>query len=134
MSRGGDGQNRIRVAQTKARRKLSRALEIVYSDAPIRNVGGDVYEVPSRTVGGKYYPVNLRRQTCTCPDWRKRGGRCIHIEAAALHRSREMGTAAPAVNGRPVPHPRHYERVRTSRRACLRTTLRCVGTWVNANA
>lgn len=117
------------------RRMLSRALNILDSENPIREINGSgIFRVPSETDGAVYYAVNLRRKSCECKDWRKRGGECKHITAAKLYRAKVVVTAPPAVNGRQIPHPRHYERVRAARRPCIREALRCISDWVNEHA
>jgi hypothetical protein len=46
-----------------------------------------VWTIPSRTTEGKSYRVRLvPTQSCNCPDARKNGPDCIHVEAAKVAR------------------------------------------------
>lgn len=48
----------------------------------IKALGHLLFEVESFTKPGKFYVVDLREETCTCPHFRYRGAKCKHIKAA----------------------------------------------------
>ncbi len=50
----------------------------------IRNVGEDLYLVPSCT-GRGFYSVDYRQETCDCPDYEIRRENCKHILAVGVH-------------------------------------------------
>lgn len=64
------------------RGRAQRARELVPA---VRRVKEGVYSVPSQSDPSRAYTVDLRRNTCGCPDFRARGkrlGYCKHILAA----------------------------------------------------
>lgn len=50
----------------------------------------DVYLVPSQNAASTRYQVNVRAQTCTCPDHEDRGVKCKHLFAAEFSIKREV--------------------------------------------
>ncbi len=62
-----------------------RALELYRTRGhEIRNVGEDLYLVPSCT-GRGFYSVDYREETCDCPDFLRRGENCKHILTVGVH-------------------------------------------------
>ncbi len=55
--------------------------------AEILRTGPHTYEVPSCT-GSASYLVDLRGESCTCPDRPPEGGVCKHVTAAVVFRSK----------------------------------------------
>jgi hypothetical protein len=108
-------------------RRKNLALQILNGEAPIKDMGGGIYEVPSQSVGGEYYAVNLNRNTCECPDWRKRKYPCKHIYAARMFRDGTTSTTEFASEPNPYRNPPYYDRLRREQRECIRAMLRCVG-------
>ncbi|MBD3204222.1 hypothetical protein GF327_08050 [Candidatus Woesearchaeota archaeon] len=62
----------------------------------IKNIEDNFYRVESSSTKGKFYKVNIKEETCTCPDYifraRKRGGVCKHIRAV-IEKFRKKNTS-----------------------------------------
>lgn len=126
----GEGPSRRRFKSKTSGRVRSRALQIIYGPTPIHWISDSIARVPSETVGARFYTVNLRRNTCECPGWRKRKTQCKHLYAAAEERRLLTGVPA-APQRRRYKNPRYYDRLRRVRKPCVLEMLRCVGVWVN---
>jgi hypothetical protein len=69
-----------------ANNRRTRALQILFGDAPIVHVQGPIWEVPSETLCRRYV-VNIDRLTCECLYYRTTRRVCKHMEAVRLYRS-----------------------------------------------
>ncbi len=77
----------------------------------VEHLGRGVYRVPGCS-GNRFYRVDLdvlgdgSKESCSCPDHKKRGGSCKHIVCATIHRARTVATRTPArfVKGA-IPEP-----------------------------
>ena len=56
-------------------------LERIFQQDHIRDLGDDLYEVPSAKIRGKVYVVDLKDKSCSCPHFTYRGAYCKHIKA-----------------------------------------------------
>ena len=70
-----------------------KGLEIASRSQVTRN--GRIWTVPSQS-SSKTCSVNLKFQTCTCPDFETNRQKCKHIYAAENVRQRENGAVLPA--------------------------------------
>ncbi len=56
----------------------------------IVRTGPWTYLVPSCTGSGSW-AVNYRRESCDCPDYRRRRVACKHVYAVGIHRAKRRG-------------------------------------------
>ncbi len=110
----------------ESKRKKNLALQILYGATPIIDLGHRIYQVPSQS-NGAYYTVNLQRDTCSCPDWRKRKRACKHIYAARQYRADIECDPGDVPEPNPHKNPPYYDRLRAVQRHCIRHMLRCIG-------
>ncbi len=65
-----------------------RALELFReSGNEIREIGTDLFEVPSCAGEGRYQ-VDYESETCDCPDFEHRGLNCKHILAVGIYHAK----------------------------------------------
>lgn len=134
--------------QTEARSiKLERsdferkkALQVIYGDAPILPIGGEVYRVPSLSEGGHFHTCNLKRGTCSCAKWRRKyrpyGRDCHHLIAAKLFRNKEVVRAGGAISDEELrrsfgrkneyKNPPNYDFIATRQGAAILELTRCL--------
>jgi len=67
-------------------KRLDKAADLVERVKPLEDVPG-MFAVPSQS-SKEVYVVDLRGQTCTCPDWQFRAQQCKHQIAAKLAQDR----------------------------------------------
>eukprot|EP00933_Yihiella_yeosuensis_P073799 TRINITY_DN82551_c0_g1_i1.p1 TRINITY_DN82551_c0_g1~~TRINITY_DN82551_c0_g1_i1.p1 ORF type:complete len:476 (-),score=61.53 TRINITY_DN82551_c0_g1_i1:121-1509(-) len=53
----------------------------------IEEISEECFEVPSQSQPGIKYKVDLRSDTCECPDFQRRGASCKHVIAAKSYRN-----------------------------------------------
>lgn len=109
-------------------KRKNLALQILRDSRPIKDQLGGIFDVPSQS-GPRYYTVNLTRNSCECPDWRKRHRPCKHIWAARMWREKIEPNATEAFvpHSNPYQNPPYYDRLRRVRKPCVREMLRCLG-------
>jgi len=69
--------------------RAARALDLWlrHADEFVTNWRRGVWAIPSRTTPGKSYEVRLvPSASCNCPDARKNGAECLHVEVARFAR------------------------------------------------
>ncbi len=112
--------------------RCSRALQIVYGEEPIINVGGPIWSVPSQTEC-KTYTVNIDRKTCECPYFRSRRLVCKHIEAVRIYKSKILVRADPSDSKgiSPYKNAAWYDYVAEHQFDLLVPLLKSLGTEIN---
>ena len=86
---------------TVAQRAFERARRGLqaWRDGAVGRCGGEWVVAAER--GGRIYRVDLKAQTCSCPDFEHRGETCKHLFAATVARAK---TAECAGCGERFPH------------------------------
>ena len=88
------------VAQERQRRRVERMVRERRGIALYREREGEIEHVKARTwvvpscSGEGLYLVDLRAETCGCPDFEHREENCKHIYAAAIASAKSEGCAA----------------------------------------
>ena len=89
-------------ARQPCRADRALSLYVEHAEAIALSFRAGVYRVPSRTEEGKTYAVRLvPSPSCTCPDFRRVPGECLHVMAARVVRKK---TAPCSSCGRRFPH------------------------------
>jgi SWIM zinc finger len=58
--------------------RIGRAIRMSMKEKKVNLVGGSLYSVESESTRGKTYQVKID-ESCSCPDFQKRGIPCKHI-------------------------------------------------------
>jgi transposase len=80
-----DASNRLQRRQMNAREERGLVIAAMCK----LNQAGDAWLVPSQS-GERIYQVNVRLQTCTCPDHQEGGFKCKHLYAVEFTIKREV--------------------------------------------
>jgi hypothetical protein len=70
-------------ARKERGQQIAQRCQVVKASKP------DEFLVPSQSQGSRKYRVNIKAQTCTCPDHEERGIKCKHVFAAEFTIERE---------------------------------------------
>lgn len=124
-----DRDPQVTVGKSASSIRRTRALQIVFGEAPIVHVGGPIWQVPSETQSAVRYAVNMERHTCECAFWRDKRVVCKHMEAVRIYQSRNGATAEAGSRGLPNPYknPPWYDRLAEQQYHILTLLLQSIG-------